>query len=156
MKKYRQSDLDKIAESWELSMHKDGLSKVNINGEIKNLKDVITNMDLGKNLEKFSDFPVLIKLIDAKDNLSVQVHPSDEYALKYEGQYGKTEMWYVIDAKENAGLYVGFKEDENVDKVRKYLNEGTILDHLNFFKVKKVMCFLLSQVQFMRLEKVLL
>lgn len=65
-------------------------------------------------------------------------------------------MWYVIDAKENAGLYVGFKEDENVDKVRKYLNEGTILDHLNFFKVKKVMCFLLSQVQFMRLEKVLL
>lgn len=137
LKKYRQSNLDKIAESWELSMHKDGLSKVNINGEIKNLKDVITNMDLGKNLEKFSDFPVLIKLIDAKDNLSVQVHPSDEYALKYEGQYGKTEMWYVIDAKEDAGLYVGFKEDENVDKVRKYLKEGTILDHLNFFKVKK-------------------
>ena len=65
-------------------MHKDGLSKVNINGEIKNLKDVITNKDLGKNSEQFSNFPVLIKL---------------------------------IDAKEDAGLYVEFKEDTNKNQV---------------------------------------
>ena len=144
LKEYRQSDLDKISESWELSFHKDGPTKVNIDGQVKLLKDVVTKEELGINLKEFSFFPVLIKLIDAKENLSVQVHPSDDYALKYENSYGKTEMWYVIDAEEGAGLYVGFKEDETIENVKDYLNKGTILEHLNFFKVKKGDCFFIK------------
>ncbi len=88
------SDKDKIAESWELSFHKDGLTKI---ADGRTLKDVLTKEELGTNLSSFEDFPTLIKLIDAKENLSVQVHPDDEYVLKNEGQYGKTEMWYVVD-----------------------------------------------------------
>lgn len=144
LKEYRQSDLDKISESWELSFHQDGPTKVNIDGQVKLLKDVVTKEELGINLKEFSFFPVLIKLIDAKENLSVQVHPSDDYALKYENSYGKTEMWYVIDAEEGAGLYVGFKEDETIENVKDYLNKGTILEHLNFFKVKKGDCFFIK------------
>lgn len=82
LKEYRQSDLDKISESWELSFHQAGPTKVNIDGQVKLLKDVVTKEELGINLKEFSFFPVLIKLIDAKENLSVQVHPSDDYAFK--------------------------------------------------------------------------
>ena len=65
---------------------------------------------LGTNCADFSFFPMLIKLIDARDNLSVQVHPSDDFAFENEGQYGKTEIWYILDAVEGAGIYYGFKE----------------------------------------------
>ena len=61
--------------------------------------------------------------------------------LKNENSFGKTEMWYVISALEGAGLYVGFKENENKENVKKYLHDGTILDHLNFFKVKAGDCY---------------
>lgn len=141
LKKYRKTDLDIISESWELSFHQDGLSKIEIDNKLVNLSDVVKKEDLGENASNFPFFPVLIKLIDAKENLSVQVHPSDEYALKNENSFGKTEMWYVISALEGAGLYVGFKEDENKENVEKYLHDGTILDHLNFFKVKEGDCY---------------
>ena len=65
---------------------------------------------LGVNCRRFQEFPILIKLIDARENLSVQVHPDNQYALAHEGQYGKTEMWYVIDSEESAYLYYGFKK----------------------------------------------
>lgn len=141
LKKYRKTDLDIISESWELSFHQDGLSKIEIDNKLVNLSDVVKKEDLGEKASNFPFFPVLIKLIDAKENLSVQVHPSDEYALKNENSFGKTEMWYVISALEGAGLYVGFKEDENKENVEKYLHDGTILDHLNFFKVKAGDCY---------------
>ena len=141
LKKYRKTDLDIISESWELSFHQDGLSKIEIDNKLVNLSNVVKKEDLGENASNFPFFPVLIKLIDAKENLSVQVHPSDEYALKNENSFGKTEMWYVISALEGAGLYVGFKEDENKENVEKYLHDGTILDHLNFFKVKEGDCY---------------
>lgn len=141
LKKYRKTDLDIISESWELSFHQDGLSKVEIDNKLVNLSDVVKKEDLGEKASNFPFFPVLIKLIDAKENLSVQVHPSDEYALKNENSFGKTEMWYVISALEGAGLYVGFKENENKENVEKYLHDGTILDHLNFFKVKPGDCY---------------
>lgn len=141
LKKYRKTDLDIISESWELSFHQDGLSKIEIDNKLVNLSDVVKKEDLGEKASNFPFFPVLIKLIDAKENLSVQVHPSDEYALKNENSFGKTEMWYVISALEGAGLYVGFKEDENKENVEKYLHDGTILDHLNFFKVKEGDCY---------------
>lgn len=141
LKKYRKTDLDIISESWELSFHQDGLSKVEIDNKLVNLSNVVKKEDLGEKVSNFPFFPVLIKLIDAKENLSVQVHPSDEYALKNENSFGKTEMWYVISALEEAGLYVGFKENENKENVEKYLHDGTILDHLNFFKVKAGDCY---------------
>ena len=92
----KKCDLDKVAESWELSCHKDGPSVV-AEGEDKGLTlqeyiDKYGRAVLGTNCERFEFFPILIKLIDAKDNLSVQVHPDNEYAQRVEGEYGKTEM----------------------------------------------------------------
>lgn len=127
-----------IAESWELSFHPDGLSLIDggkYDGQA--LMDVVSKDDLGKKVNKFPFFPMLVKLIDARDNLSIQVHPSDDYALKNENSYGKTEMWCVLEAMEGAGLYVGFKKDENIEDVEKALKEGTLLEKLNFFEVKK-------------------
>lgn len=134
----KQCDFDKISECWELSFHKDGPTIVDSGiYKNKNLCDVVTKSDLGNNLLNFEFFPCLIKLIDSGDNLSVQVHPSDEYALKNENSYGKTEMWYILDAEEGAGIYLGFKEDETIDDVKNALEDGTILNKLNFFQVKK-------------------
>ena len=87
-----QTNLEKVAEAWVLSTHKDGPSTV-LNGELagKTLNEAIAAFGpdcLGERGKAFQNFPVLIKLIDAKDNLSVQVHPNDEYALRVEGVYG--------------------------------------------------------------------
>jgi mannose-6-phosphate isomerase len=146
LKKYgKKVDGDKISECWELSFHHDGLSKIasGVNAG-KFLKDVALAGDIGKYVETFPFFPVLIKLIDSGDNLSVQVHPSDEYALKNENSYGKTEMWYVIDHDEGSGLYVGLKEDSNKEDIEKSLKDGTILDKLNFYSVKNGDCFFIK------------
>ena len=114
----KKSDKDIIAESWELSCHKEGPSII-ANGEYKGmaLADLLDKMPnlKGKKALNFKFFPILIKLIDAKTNLSIQVHPSDEYALANEGQFGKTEMWYIVDVKEGGGVYCGFKEKYSID-----------------------------------------
>lgn len=132
-----------IAESWELSCHEKGESIV-VNGEYssRKLSGVIAeNPDfLGDKGKKFSFFPILVKLIDSKSNLSIQVHPSDEYALKTEGEYGKTEMWYIVDAKKGGGVYCGFKEPIAKSQLEKALKEGNITDYLNFIEVKKGDC----------------
>ena len=139
----KKTDKDIIAESWELSCHKEGESVV-ANGEYKGmtLSQVLDkNPQMkGSNAALFQFFPILIKLIDAKTNLSIQVHPSDEYALKNEGQFGKSEMWYIVDAKEGSGVYCGFKEKYSIDEVAKALKENRILDVLNFIEVKKGDC----------------
>ena len=129
---------DICAESWELSFHPDGLSKIS-SGEF--LADVITKDDLGKNAEGFEMFPMMIKLIDAKDNLSVQVHPSDEYALKNENSYGKTEMWYIVEADEGAGIYLGFSREVTRDEVEAAIANDSLTDLMNFFAVKAGDCF---------------
>lgn len=134
------SSLDRLAESWELSCHKDGQSII-ANGEYKGrtLSDYLAdNKDaLGKNCEKFEYFPVLIKLIDARDNLSVQVHPDNDYAQRVEGEYGKTEMWYIVDCDENASLIYGFKENISKEDFRRAIEENTLLDKVNTVPVKK-------------------
>jgi mannose-6-phosphate isomerase class I len=94
------TDLAVVAESWELSLHEAGLSRV-----------ADTNVTLRDWLHRPEDFPILVKLIDAKEDLSVQVHPGDDYALAKGNQRGKTEMWYVIDHDPDAALYIGFKRD---------------------------------------------
>lgn len=125
-----------IAECWELSCNKEGPSVI-ASGENagKPLMDVATKEDFGSKVARFAFFPVLIKLIDAADNLSVQVHPSDDYALKNENQYGKTEMWYVISAEKGAGLYIGFKRKTSSEEVRKAVEDGSIMNLLNFQEV---------------------
>ena len=131
---------DKQAEAWVLSCHGDGESIIE-NGEFKGrtLSDVLKNEGrayLGKNCEKFHNFPILIKLIDAKDNLSVQVHPDDAYALEHEGEYGKTEAWYIIDCDEGAEIIYGFKSDITKEEFAKSIEENTLTEYVNRVKVK--------------------
>ena len=104
----KQTDLATVSESWELSFHPDGEDKI-VGGEYDGmtLSEVVTKEQWGNNCAEFEFFPVLNKLIDAKTDLSVQVHPSDEYALKNEHQFGKTEMWYILDNEPGAKLYMG-------------------------------------------------
>ena len=129
--------LARVSECWELSV-RDIDSSIIASGkdEGKKLSDVISKEDIGPVMDRFPYFPLLIKLIDAKENLSVQVHPSDDYALKYENSFGKSEMWHIISADEGSGLYVGLNKDYQKEDIEIALKEGKILDYLNFFKVK--------------------
>lgn len=137
----KEYDGDVLAETWELSCHPDGPSVIR-NGKWagKTLQEYINEAGravLGTNCERFEDFPILIKFIDARDNLSIQVHPSNEYALKHENQYGKTEMWYIVDAKEGAFLYYGFKHEISEEEFRERIENNTLLEVLNAVPVKK-------------------
>ena len=130
-----------LAEGWMLSCHKDGTNTV-LNGELKgkSLAEAIRifgSASLGKNSEKFSYFPILIKLIDAKQKLSVQVHPDNEYALKNEGEYGKTEMWYVVDCVEGAELIYGFKKEISKEEFQERIKSNTLTEVTNNVKVHK-------------------
>lgn len=132
---------DILAETWELSCHPDGPSVI-ANGVYagKTLLQYIDEQGkevLGTRCRRFKDFPILIKFIDAKDNLSVQVHPDNEFALKNEGQYGKTEMWYVMDAGEDAFLYYGFRTEVSREELEKRIREDTLLDVLHAEPVQK-------------------
>lgn len=133
-KQFKNVKEDVIAELWELSIRDDFNCTLD-DGRL--LKDVITKGDIGPNSDRFPYFPILIKLIDAKDNLSVQVHPSDEYALEHEHSFGKSEMWHIISADKGSGIYIGFKEDTSKEEVKAKLNNGQILDLLNFAEVKE-------------------
>ena len=137
----KNTDMTPLAESCELSAHKDGQSVVTT-GDYAGLPltDYIAALGkeaLGTACEKYNYFPLLIKLIDAKGDLSVQVHPSDEYALEHEGEYGKTEMWYILDCEEGAALYYGFKEDTTREAYESAIKEGRLTDILNRVPVKR-------------------
>ena len=135
------TDLEKVAESWELACHKDGQSII-LNGKARGmtLESYIAQQGeriLGTHGSRFSYFPLLIKLIDAKDNLSVQVHPENEYALRVEGEYGKTEMWYIVDCEPGASLLYGFKKEISKDEFERRIADHTLLDVCNRVKVHK-------------------
>lgn len=132
---------DRQAEAWVLSCHGDGECEIE-NGDFKGrtLSDVLSNEGkgyLGTNCKKFHNFPILIKLIDAKDNLSVQVHPDNAYALEHEGEYGKTEAWYIVDCDDDAEIIFGFKKDISAEQFRKAIEENALLEYVNRVKVKK-------------------
>lgn len=135
-----QSDLEKLAEGWMLSCHKDGENTIE-NGEFagKTLTEVVkTNPDfLGENGKKFEYFPILIKLIDAKNDLSVQVHPDNEYAMRVEKEYGKTECWYILDCDEGAELIYGFNREISSEEFKEKIADNTFLETVNKVKVKK-------------------
>ena len=136
----KKTDLEKVAESWELSCHKDGPSVV-ASGEDQGLTlpqylEKHGKGVLGTHGERFQDFPILIKLIDAKDNLSIQVHPDNEFALRVEGEYGKTEVWYVLSADEGAALYYGFNRKITKDEFLARISDNTVEDVLNRVEAK--------------------
>ena len=137
----KKADMEIMAESWELSTHKDGESIVST-GEYKGLSlsqyvEKIGKDKLGRNAQAFDYFPILIKYIDAKQSLSVQVHPDDKYALQNEGEYGKTEMWYIVDCEEGAYIYYGFNRNVTKEELEKSIKENTLLEILNKVYVKK-------------------
>lgn len=130
-----------VAEAWMLSAHPDGASTVS-GGQFdgKTLAEYIKlcgNEILGTNCQNFRDFPILIKLIDARENLSVQVHPTDDYALTHENQFGKTEMWYVLDTDENAFLYCGFKKKISREEFAARIKNNSLLEVLNAIPAKR-------------------
>ena len=143
--KFGKGDQEVISELWELSL-RDGNSSIITSGEHngEDLNKIITKEDVGPAQDRFPYFPLLIKLIDAKRDLSVQVHPSDDYALKNENSFGKSEMWHIIDADEGAGLYVGLKENSSKEEIEKRLKNGTILEALNFVRVKPGDTFIIN------------
>lgn len=135
------TDKEKAAEAWVLSCHKDGADIVT-NGELagKTLPEVIElwgDEALGKNAAAFPFFPLLIKLIDAKDRLSVQVHPDDSYALENEGEFGKTEMWYVVDCDEGAELIYGFNKEVSREEFERRIKDNTLPEICNYVPVHK-------------------
>ncbi len=134
-------DITPFAESWECSTHPDGQSTVASGPDSgKLLGDVLKEHPeyLGTHPSDEYGIPILIKFIDAKKDLSVQVHPSDEYAREFEnGQLGKTEMWYVLDAKPGTKLVYGFYRDIKKENLRKYLEDGSIEKYLQKVDVKK-------------------
>lgn len=142
LKKYNKDISGNVAESWEVSCHPDGESIIE-NGEHKglSLNQVIKAHPedlMGKSIpEKYMQkFPLLIKFIDANDKLSVQVHPDDEYA-KFIGSndYGKNEMWHILEAKPGAKLVYGLKKGVDRDIFIKSVKEGTVEDCLNYIEV---------------------
>lgn len=132
-----------IGESWEVSAHKNGMSIVE-NGEFKGmtLEDLIKKYGdkiIGKDaFERFSGkFPILIKYLDVNDRLSVQVHPDDNYALKNEGEFGKSECWYIINASKDAKLILGLKENITKDIFLKKTQNKDFKGLFNEICVKK-------------------
>ena len=138
--KTAQTPSGRIAETWELSCHPDGPCYVVNEAPKVSLSDYLAREGkalLGSNCQHFADFLVLIKLIDAQDNLSIQVHPDNAYALEHEQQLGKTEMWYVVDALEGSFLYYGFKRPVHPEEFAQSIKDGTLLELLNQVPVKK-------------------
>ncbi|WP_373218830.1 type I phosphomannose isomerase catalytic subunit [Ruminococcus sp. 5_1_39BFAA] len=132
-------DLMPLAETWECSVHPDGLSRIQSGTHKgKALAEVLEQHPeyLGTKVSN-NELPILVKFIDAKKDLSVQVHPDDEYAREHEGDNGKTEMWYVIDAEEGASLIYGFKHKVTKEILRKAVETGTLDKHLQKVEVHK-------------------
>jgi len=132
-------DIEPFAEAWVCSTHPDGESIV-VGGE--KLSSVLKSHPeyLGSHATVLNrgELPILIKLIDAKRDLSIQVHPNDEYAKTHEnGALGKSEMWYILDAGKGSELVYGFNRSVKEEQIRKSLDDGTIINLLNHIKVHK-------------------
>lgn len=129
-----ESDCEPLAEAWVLSCHPDGMSRL-AEGEMKGLTLPEAALKypgnfFGTRCAEFEEFPMLVKLIDARKDLSVQVHPDDDYAERMERQSGKAEMWMVLEAEPGAALYYGFARAVSRDEIEKSLAENTLIDLL--------------------------
>ena len=136
----KKTDKNIIAETWELSAHEKGNS-VAVNGEWagKTLSEIVAQLPnaAGKRSERFPFFPLLVKFIDSAQNLSIQVHPDNAYALQHEGQFGKAEMWYIADCEEGAGIYCGFKQKISKEEFEQRIRDNSLCEVLNFITVQK-------------------
>lgn len=137
-------------ESWELSCVKGDVSFIS-NGEYKgislqSLLEEYPEQVLGKSVYKRfgKEFPILIKFIDAKQDLSIQVHPNDQLAKKRHNSFGKTEMWYVMQADKEAKLIVGFNKDTTQEEYQQHLDKGTLTDIMNYEQVKEGSTFFIN------------
>lgn len=135
----KKNEMTPLAETWECSVHPDGPSII-ANGDYrgKTLAEVLEKHSawMGTKVHN-GEFPILAKFIDAKKDLSVQVHPDDLYAREHEQQNGKTEMWYVIDADVGAQLIYGFRHKVDEKILRKAVDTGTLDKHLQKVEVHK-------------------
>ena len=137
---HKETDLSPLAESWECSTHPDGTSLALIDQNEIPLTEVIKNHPeiLGTHPRTRDTLPILIKLIDAKKDLSVQVHPDDDYArIQEHGSLGKSEFWYVLEAEPGASLVYGFSQDVTEKQVRQGIADGTIRKYLQKVPVKR-------------------
>jgi len=139
---HKKTNKDNVGESWEISAVKENVSIV-ANGLYKglDLKALIKKFKgdlVGEKVYKTfgNDFPLLIKFIDAKEDLSIQLHPNDNLAKKRHNSFGKTEMWYVMQTDDKGKLIVGFKEDSDQETYLKYLKKNKISELLNTDFVK--------------------
>lgn len=135
------SDENILAEAWTLSCHPDGVSIISSGDfEGKTLAEYIKMNGaeiLGSNCHNLQDFPIIIKLIDASETLSVQVHPDNEYALAHEGQRGKNEVWYVIDAEDGAQIFCGLKKKISREEFVVRIKNNSLVEVLNAVPVKR-------------------
>jgi mannose-6-phosphate isomerase len=145
---FHKSGGDRIAESWELSCHEDGKCTI-AEGEYAGytLEQYIAqkgNQILGRNFRGYERFPILVKLIDARDNLSVQVHPDNAYAQMYENDSGKTEMWYILNCEKDAYLYIGFIRNVTKLEFLESLTNGKVEALIMKIPVKEGDCYLIT------------
>ena len=137
-----------VAETWECSTHPDGVS-IAASGEWSGtpLNEILRLHPeyLGEHARGCVELPVLVKLIDAQSNLSVQVHPDDEFARRHEnGQHGKTEMWYVVDAEPDSRIAYGFHHAIDRDRLLKAVGDGVVEKYLQMVPVHKNDIFFIS------------
>lgn len=131
---------DTTAESWELSAHKDGPSTI-VGGEydgvsFKDFIDENKSAVCGWKADVFDRFPILIKLIDATNALSIQIHPDDDYAFVRESEFGKNEVWYILDCEKDSYLYLGLNKDYSKSEIQQKVNDKSITEALNKVYVK--------------------
>jgi len=143
LKKILNKDINEenIGESWEVSTYKVDISIIS-NGQYKNtqLTTLIKKYPdkiMGEKFKNINKFPLLLKFIDANKKLSVQVHPDEKTAQGIKNSDSKYEMWYILNAKKDAKLYLGLKNVENKEDLKQIINEGNLKEHLNEVKVKK-------------------
>lgn len=135
LKKYKNTELGKISESRELSFLKGDETKLIYDNQEITISEFIEKEEIKKYINsKFKN--LLVKLIDSSQSLSIQVHPSDEYALKYENSLGKTEMWIILEAEENSYINLGFNKDVLKSDFPELIKDDSILKYLNKIYVK--------------------
>ena len=143
----KRSELAPLAETWECSVHPDGPSRI-ASGPFAG-QTLAAFLDshpqaLGEHGLAHGGLPILLKLIDAEKDLSIQVHPDDDFARRHEGQLGKTEMWYVLAAQPGATLVYGFAHDVTADTVRRAIRSDSLLVHLQTVPVHAGDVFLIE------------
>lgn len=147
--KHLDSQMENVGESWEISGVKDNetivkdgpLKGKSLNEAVAELKGELVGKE---NYQRFGDeFPLLIKFIDARQDLSIQVHPTDEVAHKQGKPRGKTEMWYLMESAPDAKLYSGLKKQITPEQYKEMVENDTICDALAQYEVKEGDCFFL-------------